>query len=290
MRIVRTLALAVCLLALSAAPSGAADAIAAGNGSVLSLGSNWGPYETYRGVSFRWVDNDAEIVLSRDAGDARVAIACEGGPSLQRLSFPLRVLDAAHRQVDHVFCDGPGKPALMFLPAGRADARYYLHVDGGGKRVHGESRILNFRVFRLDDGGAGRTAPGGDIVDWRSGVRLGDGWFAVERQNGQYFRWMASSARIFVSGDTRARARATLRMLLEVGPSVGSLQAPLTISDGHGRTLLRTMLSGRGVVLLQVQLERGENEFVIGVSGANKPVPRERRTLSARLFNATVLR
>lgn len=269
-------------------PAAAADAVIAGNTGSIALGAHWGPYESYRGSSFRWVDNDAEIIVRGGAGDTRVTIACEGGPSLERLSFPLLVLDAAHHQVDHVVCDGPRQQQQMLLPRSTSEARYYLHVDGGGKRVRGENRILNFRVFHLDDGAPGNAAPGGDVVDPRSGVRIGDGWFPVERQNGQNFRWMTNHARLFVSGDRPARA--TLRMLLEVGPSVGSRQAALTVRDGSNRSLLRTMLSGRGVVLLQVQLQRGENEFVLEVASRDKAVPHEHRILNARMFNATVLR
>jgi len=286
MRIVRTLASAVCLLALCGAPSGAADAIAGGNGGTLSLGSHWGPYETYRGMSFRWVDNDAEIVLRRGTGDARVAIACEGGPSLGQRSFALRVLDASRRQVDHVVCDGAGRRAEMLLPIDVAAPRYVLHVDGGGKRVAGERRVLNFRVFSVDDEGAGAA---GDIVDARNGVRLGEGWYPVEHDKGQTFRWMENDGRLFVAVD--GATHATLRMLLEVGPSIGARQAAVTVRDGHGRSLSRTMLTGRGVVAVPLQqLQPGENELVVATAGANKHVPRDPRILNLRLFGASVVR
>jgi hypothetical protein len=279
------LALAVCLAALSFSPARAADAVKSGNAGTVSLGSNWGAYETYRGASFRWVDNDAEIVLRGAAGVARVTIACEGGPSLGQRTFALRVLDAQHRQVDHVVCDGPDRRPEMLLPAGRGDTRYTLHVDGGGKPVPGERRILNFRVFSLDDGRGGGTA---DVVDPRSGIRIGDGWFPVERFKGQTFRWMANDGRLFVSADRAMRA--TLRLLLEVGPSVGSRQADVTIRDRRGRTLLRTTLSGRGVVSVPLQLDQGDNEIVIGVASRNARVPNERRILNLRLFGASVQR
>jgi|ERR1700681_201358 len=286
MRIVRTLAAAVCLLALCCAPSRAADAIAGGNGGTLSLGSNWGPYETYRGASFRWIDNDAEIVLRGAPGEARVAIACEGGPSLGQRSFSLRVLDGSRRQVDHVVCDGAGRRAEMLLPVDARSARYVLHVDGGGKRVPGERRILNFRVFSIDDE---RGGAGGDVVDARNGVRLGEGWYPVERYKGQTFRWMENDGRMFVAVD--GATHATLRMLLEVGPSIGSPQAAITVRDRRGRTLLQTTLAGRGVVTVPLQqLQPGENELVIATAGANKHVPRDPRILNLRLFGATVAR
>jgi hypothetical protein len=288
MRIVPLFVVAVSLVAVFSTPAAAADAVIAGNGGSISLGANWGPFESYRGASFRWVGNDAEIVLHGGAGEARVAIACEGGPSLQQRSFPLRVLDSAHRQVDHVMCDGPASRAQMLLPLGSSDTRYFLHVDGGGKPVRGEPRVLNFRVFHLDDGGSGAGVSGADVVDGRAGVRLGDGWYSLERQNGRNFRWMANHGRIFVTGDRQANA--SLRMLFEVGPSVGSHQAAVTVRDGHGRTLVRTTLDARGVVLAPLQLDRGENELVIDVASPNKPVLGERRILNLRLFNASLSR
>jgi hypothetical protein len=286
MQIVRTLASVVCLLALCCTPSRAADAIAGGNGGALSLGSNWGPYETYRGASFRWVDNDAEIVLRHGSGDARVAIACEGGPGLGQRSFALRILDRSHRQVDHVVCDGAGRRTEMLLPIDVPAPRYVLHVDGGGKRVAGEPRVLNFRVFTVDDERAG---PAGDIVDARNGIRLGEGWYPVERFKGQTFRWMENDGRLFVAVD--GATHATLRMLLEVGPSIGARQAAVTVRDGHGRSLSHTMLTGRGVVAVPLQqLQPGENELVVATAGANKHVPHDPRILNLRLFGASVVR
>jgi hypothetical protein len=279
------LALAVCLAVLSLSPARGADAVKSGNAGTVSLGSNWGAYETFHGTSFRWVDNDAEIILRGAPGQARVAIACEGGPSLGQRTFALRVLDGAHRQVDHVVCDGPDRRPELLLPAGGGETRYTLHVDGGGKPVPGERRILNFRVFSLDDG---RDGGSGDVIDPRSGVRIGDGWFPVERFKGQTFRWMANGGRLFVSADRATRA--TLRLLLEVGPSVGSRQADVTVRDRHGRTLTRTTLSGRGVVAVPLQLDPGDNEVVIGVASRNARVPNERRILNLRLFSAAVQR
>ncbi|HYW54535.1 MAG TPA: hypothetical protein VE826_11225 [Dongiaceae bacterium] len=286
MRIVRTLASLVCLLAFSAAPSRATDAIAGGTGGTLSLGANWGPFETYRGTSFRWIDNDAEFVVHGGAGEARVAIACEGGPSLGRRSFALRVLDGSRRQVDHVVCDGAGRRAEMLLPTSAGVSRYVLHVDGGGKRVPNERRILNFRVFSIDDERAGAAT--GDVVDPRGGVRLGEGWYPVERYKGQTFRWLQNDGRVFVA--VNGAARATLRMLMEVGPSIGAGQAVVTVRDDHGKTLARATLAGRGVVTVPLQLRPGENELVVSTAGANKRVPHDPRILNLRLFGASIAR
>jgi hypothetical protein len=286
MKIVRTLVLTVAVLPLLSAGAQAGDAIAGGNGGTLSLGSNWGSYETYRGASFRWVRNDAEIVLAPGTGEVRVAIACEGGPSLGQSTFPLRVLDTAHRQVDHVVCSGANRPAELLLPAGGAPAKYLLHADGGDRAVRGEPRILNFRVFRLDDQ---RGASGGaDVLDPRGGVRFGAGWFPVERYKGQTFRWMDGEGHLFAGTGTAGSG--TLHLLLEVGPSIGSPSAPLTVRDHRGAVIYRTTLRGRGAVTVPVQLDSGENEFTLAVAGASKPVPNDRRRLNLRLFAATLQR
>jgi hypothetical protein len=285
MRIVLMAVLGSVLAALSLSPCRAADAVPSGNAGTLSLGSNWGAYESYHGAAFRWVDNDAEIVLHGGAGEAHIAIACEGGPSLGRRTFALRVLDGSHRQVDHVVCDGPDRRPELLLPAGNGETRYVLHADGGGKKVPGDPRILNFRVFSLDDGRGGQ---GGDVVDPRSGVRVGDGWFPLERYKGQTFRWMENDGRLYVSSDRPAHA--TLRLLLEVGPSVGAREARVTVRDRRGRTLVQTTLNGRGVVSVPMELERGDNEVVVGVQSRNARVPNERRILNLRLFSASVQR
>jgi hypothetical protein len=286
MRTARTIVLVVSFLWCSATVAGAGDVVPSGSGPTLSLGSRWGAYETYRGASFRWVDNDAEIVLRGGPGEARVTIACEGGPSLGRRSFPLRVLDTAGRQVDHVVCDGAGHRVEMLLPSGNSGARYVLHVDGGGRRVAGEQRILNFRVFSLDDGlGTGGRR---DVVDPRSGIRLGEGWYPVEQYHGQTFRWMTDNSRIFVTADRAMHV--TLGLHLEVGPSVGSRVARISVQDRNGTVLLRTALKGRGIVTLPLQLKTGENEFVMRVESLNKPVPGERRVLNLRLFEVAALR
>jgi hypothetical protein len=286
MRTARTLALVATLPWYSALAAGAAEVVAGGNGGILSLGSHWGPYETYRNVSFRWVDNDAEIVLRGGTGETRVAIVCEGGPSLGRRSFPLRVLDAAGRQVDHIVCNGADRRAEMLLPVGASATRFSLHVDGGGRRVPGEQRILNFRVFSLDDELA--AAGGRDVVDPRGGVRLGDGWYPLEHYRGQTFRWMAGDGRVFVTADRASRA--TLRLLLEVGPSLGSRVAPISVHDRHGTVLVRTTLKGRGIVTVPLQLEAGENEFVVRVASPNARVPSDPRILNLRLFDAAARR
>jgi hypothetical protein len=268
-------------------PAAAADAVPGGNGGSVTLGKNWGAYESFGGVSFRWVANDAQIEVHGN-GLVRVALSCEGGPSLGTTAFPLRVLDASGRQVDHADCAGASRMVEFILPV-RGQAQYVLHVDGGGRPVAGERRILNFRVFSLDGGGTASGA-GSDIVSSKNGVRLGSGWYPVERFAGQTFRWVqGSDAQFYVSADRDMDSR--LRVLVQPGPSVGASSVSVDVRDGSGPLL--TTASARGLQALNfpVHLHAGENAFALHLGPSrNVAVPHDRRLLNLRAFSIAALR
>jgi hypothetical protein len=283
----RSLVLVAMLFALSAVPARAADAVAGGNGGNVSLGKNWGPYETFGGASFRWIANDAEITV-RGNGLAHVAIACEGGPSLGAGAFPLRVLDADGRQVDHAQCTGNGHPAELLLPVS-GSARYVLHVDGGGRGVPGDKRTLNFRVFSLDAGG---NAPGGglDIASAANGVRLGEHWDPLEHYGDQTFRWISGNdAQVFVHAKTDLATR--MRVLVAVGPSVGAASTGVEVRDASGKVVDAATVRGVQALIFPVGLRAGDNAFTLHVTTTkNVHVPHDPRLLNLRVFSIAALR
>jgi hypothetical protein len=283
----RTVFLIAMLFALSALPARAADAVAGGNGGNVSLGKNWGPYETFGGASFRWIANDAEITV-RGSGLAHVTIVCEGGPSLGAGAFPLRVLDTSGRQVDHAQCMGNGHPAQLVLPVS-GSTRYLLHVDGGGHPVAGDPRTLNFRVFSLDAGG---SAPGGgvDIVSAANGVRLGEHWGAIEHYGDQTFRWIAGNdAQLDVSAKRDLTTR--MRILVAIGPSVGAASTGVELRDAHGKVVNATTVRGVQALIVPVALHAGDNPFTLHITTTkNVSVPHDPRKLNLRVFSIAVLR
>jgi hypothetical protein len=281
----RLLAMFAMTFVLHGGPAGAADAVPGGNGGNVALGKNWGPYETFGGSSFRWVANDAEIVV-RGNGLAHVTIACEGGPSLGAAAFPLRVLDPSGRQVDHVQCAGKDHPVSLLLPA-RGETRYVLHVDGGGHVVAHETRVLDFRVFALDAGG---TAAGGDVVNPQNGVRLGGGWYPIERDKGQIFRWIdGADAQFFVAADRELSTR--LRILAAPGPSAGAAPPLAVVRDGMGKPVFATSVRGVQALIFTVRLHAGENLFTLHIGPTkNLRVPHDPRALNLRVFSIAALR
>ena len=118
-------------------------------GSGIELGSAWGERESFHNETFRWVDNDAEFQLTpATSGEEQVTLFLEPGPGIAA-PFLLKVLDQSGRQIDAVRVSRR-ENAELFLPteAGKIN-QFRLHVDGGGKRIPSDPRILNFRVFRV---------------------------------------------------------------------------------------------------------------------------------------------
>jgi len=110
------------------------------------LGRGWYPLETYRGATFRWVSNDAAIAVSNQA-EPTLRFDVEPGPGVESKPFVLSVLHDGRTLVESeittrqtVTCDLPSAPAALTL-----------HVEGGGKTVLDDQRIMNFRVFEASE-------------------------------------------------------------------------------------------------------------------------------------------
>ena len=117
----------------------------------VQLGDGWDVLETFRDETFRWVDNDAQLVVNPfKAEDAHLLVTVEPGPSVGR-SMVLKVLDASGQQVDAVRVQRRQTVELLLpVETGRPN-EFRLHVDGGGKPAPNDPRILNFRVFRIEN-------------------------------------------------------------------------------------------------------------------------------------------
>jgi hypothetical protein len=117
----------------------------------LGLGRQWYPLETATGESFRWVDNDAEIAASAPlAAPAVLRVDVESGPGLGKQDFSLQVADERGQIVSSVPVSGRQVVHLQLPLEPGATANYRLHVDGGGRRLVGDPRVLNFRVYSID--------------------------------------------------------------------------------------------------------------------------------------------
>jgi hypothetical protein len=114
-------------------------------------------------------------------------------------------------------------------------------------------------------------------------VRIGERWYPLERYGGQSFRWMKQDAAIVVSAGRDGSS--SLRIVAEVGPSVGAARTALALRDASGREVFRRTIGGRVTVDVPVSLRRGASAFTIHVDSRAVKVPRETRILNLRVFS-----
>ena len=133
-----------------AGPAASAPPLDIVRGFDLHLGRGWGVTETFHNETFRWVENDAQIVIATPRrGDATVVLLAEAGPGMGSVSFLLKALDVSGRQVSAVKVDGRKTVELPVPVEPGKPNQFRLHVDGGGRQTPQDPRILNFRVFQI---------------------------------------------------------------------------------------------------------------------------------------------
>ena len=114
------------------------------------LGNGWYPFEVFDGATFRWVNQDAEIVLTsptRDTGD--LILDVEPGPGLGNSPLDLRVFSADGSVAGERVIDG--RQTLRIPMQIRRTTLQVLRLGarGGGAPTPNDSRNLNFRVFSV---------------------------------------------------------------------------------------------------------------------------------------------
>ena len=118
--------------------------------SVLKLGSGWYPFETYKGESFRWVNNDAAFVVTpQKSAVVRLDAELEPGPGVAGAPLYLSLINSAGHPVQTVEVQKRQNVEFVLPVAPGKSEAFRLHVNGGGHSIPGDPRTLNFRVFRL---------------------------------------------------------------------------------------------------------------------------------------------
>ena len=184
----------------------------------VALGSGWGRLETFRGESFRWVANDAIVhVATLKRVDHQVQIHIEPGPGVGLKPFELQVFDGS--QIAAKLNVKGRQPIAVVLPAGEpAVHNLRLHTDDGGSTAPNDTRVLNFRVFRI---AVQRLSS--DVLPAGAGYKIGTGWYPLETFNGESFRWVNNDAII------EAGQAALPDLELEVEPGPGFEMKPFML-------------------------------------------------------------
>ncbi len=130
----------------------ATDIIAPAASGQIALGAGWYESEKMMATPFRWVNNNAEIVLDMLAGKApaTLELELEPGPGVSLKPFELLL-----------FRESSSMPFEKITVQGRETVRFNLpfspnttevitlKVEGGGQLIPQELRVLNFRVFKI---------------------------------------------------------------------------------------------------------------------------------------------
>jgi hypothetical protein len=117
----------------------------------ISFGRGWHYVERTDSERFRWVEDDAGLFLEAPAGAPRaLRLVVKPGPGVVRKTFGLEVRNRAGQVLARGQVRGRQAITLSLpLTPGQTE-RVTLHVQGGGRRVPSDPRLLNFRVFRCD--------------------------------------------------------------------------------------------------------------------------------------------
>lgn len=260
-------------------------------GTNVSLGSGWYPYETHAGVGFRWVDNDAKIIVRRPATPLeRLVIDAEPGPGFGLHAARFNLFIATENGSAVAKSPVLGRQSVRFdLPVKpEKDATFALHVSGGGKRIPNESRILNFRVFRIasapPDGPLGAGHP--DITT-DPNLRLGSKWYPLEQYQGETFRWVDNDAQLIVSADRAKEER--LKLVAAAGPSILSPgNFTISLRGADGTELQAGKIKARGILYLNLPLREGSNTFMLHADSTGKRAPNDPRILNFRVFSLSI--
>ncbi len=117
----------------------------------LFIGLNWHSLETeYEGPRWRWMDRNAQIVVTRPSGRRRaLAIDLTPGPGFGGRPAELILRDAAGDPVATAAVKTAGLVVLDVLLPIATGAIYTLDTEAGGDTIAGDPRVLNFRVFGI---------------------------------------------------------------------------------------------------------------------------------------------
>jgi hypothetical protein len=274
--------------ALLKAGAAASDIVTSGSG--LTLGPGWFSPELFDGRVFRWVNNDAVIKIHTPRTSLKkISVEIQGGPSLvDPQHFDLHLKSSSNQEIASLSIPGSEKARFDIPVTPGQDTIVKLHVDGRGKKVPEDPRILNFRVFSISDASNDTTLGAGHPDISGTGVTLGSHWYLLEEYKGETFRWVANDAEFTVSASSTGVKR--IAITAASGPAVKTPSDwGLTLESTSGNFAQTHKIKDRGTTDFSVPVVRGETRFRLHVTSTGAKSPNDPRTLSFRVFKVALL-
>lgn len=117
----------------------------------IALSGDWHPLEHWGGDTFRWVSRSAAVtLLALEDGMESIAVELEPGPGIAELPAQVEIVDQEGCQL--LTAQLHGRQTLeLSVPVHTGPVnRIRVVARNGGRQVEGDSRVLDFRVFRID--------------------------------------------------------------------------------------------------------------------------------------------
>ncbi len=123
------------------------DVVSLANGFKAAQG--WYPLETYNGETFRWAGPEVSIEAPSGASVDAVALEVEPGPGVD--FGPLKLKVVAGDVTNGEFVVKHRERIVIPWPKNFNGNPLKLRVEGGGKMISTDPRVMNFRAFALPD-------------------------------------------------------------------------------------------------------------------------------------------
>ena len=263
-------------------PSSTPDIVPAGDG--IRLGSGWFPFQHYKGLAFRWADNNAEITACPNATGRTVSMMIQPGPGVGSKPFRMTITG---NQGDSLSTMVTGaKPIRIRIRRGVPAETFVLHAESKNLPTPHDPRILNFRALLVGIHSP-ITACRNDINFDGSPIELGKNWYTLEHYQGQTFRWVNDNAQIVLS--KAQPAPVTLEAEVAAGPSLAGAPLQIAVQTAGGKTLAEQgPVAGRSYVAFRLPAEPKGTVLSLHVHSADAKVPHDPRTLNFRVFSLKI--
>ena len=139
----------------------------------IALGAGWYSPECPGGEVFRWASSPAEVLFQQNAPPRSLTIEIEPGPSLDRDSSVVQVLDRSWRRIAEFPLSGRQEIQVDLVQQAGWPNLYRFVVEAGGLPVADDPRTLDFRVYRIETDS--QITPQAPDARWSAIVRA-DRW------------------------------------------------------------------------------------------------------------------
>ena len=247
----------------------------------IALGDGWLPLEIYGDEKFRWVSSSAEIYVAAFRNiKYYLHIYLETGVSLNLKPLEVHVTENEN-MLARTLVKGRQMISVELPPSEPTIRRLVLRAEGGSKPDSQDTRVLNFRVFKLNFVQAII-----DILPPDVRARPGSGWYPLETFNSETFRWAGDDAKIVISEPSKIKA---LLLEVEPGPGVGSKPFVLRVLAQSGAQIAEIEIKTRQTISIPVDGTGKERplSLTLRAEGGGQQIASDHRIMNFRVFQHT---